>query len=351
MKKLLIATAAMAMVAGTAQAQSSVTIYGIVDNGVINAKGVNTSNQSVTNLASGGLSTSRWGFKGTEDLGGGLTASFVLESQIAADTGVGGGTTTMSGASTNSLFNRASFVALSSKSAGTLTLGRMNRVDYDAVVSQDSFGGNNFGGATNVAYLGANIDGGEPRISNAVKYTSPSLSGLVLSYQHGFGEQAGDAAKYRQSVIGADYTMGNLKLTVTSGEEKSSTGAKLEERTQFLGSYNFGVLKAFAGYMEREVEGDADKTKSTYVGAIIPVNAKVNVLVNYSDIKNVNVTADDADVYAVGATYAFSKRTTAYAMYGQSSNDGTAAVGASSLATTGAGQDQKATMVGIRHVF
>ncbi len=351
MKKSLIALAALATVATAAQAQSSVTLYGIVDNGVINAKGVNTSNQSVTNLASGGLSTSRWGVRGSEDLGGGLTASFVLESQIAADTGVGGGTTSMSGTDTNSLFNRASNVALSSTSIGTLTLGRMNRIDYDAVVSQDSFGGNNFGGATNVAYLGGNIDGNEPRISNAVKYTSPSLSGLVISYQHGFGEQAGDAKKYRQSVVGADYTLGNLKLTATYGDQKSSTGAKAEERTQFLGSYNFGVLKAFAGYMEREVANDPDKTKATYVGAIIPVNAKVNVLANYSNIKNVNATVDDANAFAVGATYAFSKRTTAYAMYGQSSNDGSAAVGASSLATTGAGQDQKATMVGVRHTF
>lgn len=351
MKKSLIALAALATVATAAQAQSSVTLYGIVDVGVLNAKGVNAADQSITSVVSGALSTSRWGVRGTEDLGGGLSASFVLESQIAADTGVGGGTTTMSGTSTNSLFNRAANVALTSASLGTVTLGRMNRIDYDAIVSQDAFAGNNFGGATNVTYLGANIDGNEARISNAVKYTSPSISGLVVSYQHGFGEVAGDTKKYQQSVVGADYTFQNLKLTATYGEEKSSTGAKLEDRTQYLGSYNFGVLKAFAGYMERKVANDADKTKATYVGAIIPVNANVNVLANYSNIKKVNVTADDANVFAVGVTYGFSKRTTAYAMYGQSSNDGAATVGATSLATTGAGKDQKATVVGIRHTF
>jgi predicted porin len=103
--------------------------------------------------------------------------------------------------------------------------------------------------------------------------------------------------------------------------------------------------------MEREKANDADKTKVTYVGAIVPVNAKVNVLANYSNIKNVDATVDDASAFALGVTYAFSKRTTAYAMYGQSSNDGSAAVGVTSLATTGAGQDQKATMAGIRHTF
>jgi predicted porin len=111
-----------------------------------------------------------------------------------------------------------------------------------------------------------------------------------------------------------------------------------------------------------ERAGKADKTKSNWIGVTAPVNAKVGLMAQYTKFDNLGnaipggaVAADDADMYALGATYAFSKRTTGYAMYARANNDGAAAL--SVLGTMGitaagtAGKDQSGYTVGIRHSF
>jgi len=358
MKKSLIALAALATVATAAQAQSSVTLYGIVDMGVMSSNPHNTaagSTGSTLATVSGALSTSRWGVRGTEDLGAGLKASFNLESELAAGTGVAGGSVIASGSTTTGvLFHRASNVTLEKAGLGSVQLGRMNRLEYDAVIANDAFGAANFGGAVRVAYIGSGvIPNADARYANAVVLKSANIGGLVLAYQHQFGGQASDNSAYSADSVSANYTLGKFQALATWAQNNNVGGTK-DNRVVTLGAnYDFGVVKAYVGHMERVVAKDDDKIKAQYVGLKAPVTAKISVFGQYTKIDNAAAVANnDAKVYGVGATYAFSPRTTAYVMHGSAQNDNTAKVYVSNLAATAAeGKDQTATVIGIRHSF
>src|SRR5689334_25129546 len=187
MKKSLLALAAMGAFAGVAHAQSSVTLYGIIDEGfnytsnVQTAAGAGRSGQHLYNLSSGVLQGSRWGLRGTEDLGGGLKAVFVLESGFDVNSGKSG----QGGA----LFGRQAYVGLSSQ-FGTVTLGRQ----YDSVV--DYVGpleaGDQWGGY--IAAHPGDIDNfnNAYRTNNTVKYTSADYGGLKFGGTYSFGGVAGN---------------------------------------------------------------------------------------------------------------------------------------------------------------
>ncbi|MFM1869601.1 MAG: hypothetical protein RLY99_345, partial [Pseudomonadota bacterium] len=166
MKKSLIALAALATVATAAQAQSSVTIYGVMDAGVTTVDKISATSGRVTGLTSGGLSTSRIGFKGTEDLGGGLSAGFTLETEILPDTGA-------QGSSSAVLFERGAFLTLASKDLGSVSLGRQNFDEYATAAGFDPFAGNNIGGWV------AQSQYGQVRFNNGVTLKTPTLGGLT----------------------------------------------------------------------------------------------------------------------------------------------------------------------------
>jgi len=354
MKKSLIALAALATIATAAQAQSTVTVYGIVDMGIMQSK---TQDSAGSQLAavSGPLSTSRFGLRGTEDLGGGLKASFNLESELTANTGAAGGTQVTNGTTTSGvLFSRASNVTLSDDSLGSIQLGRMNRLEYDALGVNDAFGGANFGGIQRVAYIsGTVIPNADARYANAVVLRAPKFAGLSLAYQHEFGGQAGDDGKSSADSVAVDYTYGNLRAIATYSNNRNSVGGKQDEVTTLGANYNFGFAQVYVGTMQRETAKDTDKIRADYLGVKVPVNAKVTAMALYTKVGNYNAVENaDANIYSVGATYAFSKRTTAYVMHGKSSNDPNAKVYISNLAQTAvAGKDQTATTFGIRHAF
>ena len=356
MKKSLIALAALATVATAAQAQSSVTLYGIVDMGVMSAK-TDAANSKVTAATSGALSTSRWGIRGTEDLGGGNKAGFVLESEIAAGTGAVGGTVTVAGSTTTTnVFNRAANVTLENASLGSITLGRMDRIEYVAVAQNDAFGAANFGGTVRAAYIATGIiPSGDARLANAVLLKSPTIAGLGLQYQREFGGQAGDTQKYLTDSVGANYAYGKLKVLATYANIRDSLGGKLDEVVTLGANYDFGVATVYVGSMSREHAGYANKIKNQYIGVKAPITATVSAMAQVTKGDNkAGVAADDSNTWAVGLTYAFSKRTTAYAMYGHTKNDGANNAYVTNLAATPAassGADQTAAVVGIRHSF
>jgi predicted porin len=348
MKKSLIALAALATVATAAQAQSSVTVYGIVDSGILTTNAYSAGNQ--TSVHGGILATSRLGFKGTEDLGGGLKANFNLESGFNTDTGALQGVQ----------FDRQAWVGLESAGVGQVQFGRTTRLDFDATVAGDTFGAANFGG--NVGVVWGNINStsstvASSRSDNSIKVTSASFGGLVLAAQVGLGEQAGDANKEQFSAVSADYTQGNARVSVAHSQTNDSVGGKKYETDLVTGSYNFGVLKAFAGYAKRQQHTFSSDVKVTYLGATAPVSAKVTLLAQATKIDNkAGVAADDAKTYAIGALYAFSNRTTGYLLAGRATNDGAAAQGlyattAGAGAAPTAGRDHSAYAVGIRHSF
>jgi predicted porin len=171
MKKILIAAACMSMI-GSVQAQSNVTVYGVVDQYIDFSKaGSNHGGR----IQSGGLEGSRFGFRGTEDLGGGMKALYLLEGGINADDGTSG---------QGALFGRQSFVGLGGN-FGQVTLGRQYSSYYDTLVNYGLGGGLAWGNATE--YFN---DSSSLRINNSVQYASPNFSGLVFKGMFGMGENA-----------------------------------------------------------------------------------------------------------------------------------------------------------------
>ena len=202
MKKSLLALAALGAFAGVAHAQSSVTLYGIIDEGFnINT---NSGGKHLYNLSSGVMQGSRFGLRGAEDLGGGLKAVFVLENGFDVNTGkLGQG---------GLMFGRQAYVGLSSAQFGTVTMGRQ----YDSVV--DYVGpfeaGDQWGGY--IAAHPQDLDNFNNafRTNNTVKFTSANYAGLTFGGTYSFGGQAGNFTQNQIWSLGAGYSNGPLSLGV-----------------------------------------------------------------------------------------------------------------------------------------
>jgi predicted porin len=355
MKKLLIATAALAMVAGTAQAQSSVEIYGILSGGVSNVEtsssDANFTRKIKTTGNEGAQSGSRLGFRGTEDLGGGLKAGFVLELGADLDSGVGTGAADTT---------RLGYIQLESKDLGTVRAGRVDSFSRTVQNSYTSHGNSGFAPgnvAASYGYLGSTttgVNGGDTyytamgwgqgstvgggRVSNTVGYISPAFGGVQLMAQFGKVESdvstaANKAVAQDTTNVGISYNAGKLSAMIaqdkTSGKTEANPSIETEFQTNTVGlSYDFGVAKAFLAYTDRErtisnVNGK-DKVKDTTVGVSVPLG-KVVLVGSYSDgqadaagvVENADVSA-----YQLQANYLFSKRTKAYVMYGETKSKG-----------------------------
>jgi predicted porin len=273
---------------------AQVTMYGIVDlgYGVENTEsdaGVQIS--KTTGMTSGKRSSSRWGIKGSEDLGGGLTASFQLESSITADTGASTG------------FTRRSKLALSG-GFGTLSMGRQYTPTFNLIAGTDAMGTN--GATTSTLYEAVRADG-------MFMYTSPSINGVTVVVG-----TAGDATettagldtKTQLNDITVTYAAGPLKVGVGSSSSMDTAagvdGAKTKQTT-IGGTYDMGVAKLFFGNANSKVSGVS--TKETNFGVNVPMGA-VTLLAAYG--KNKADSSTSSTDYAIGADYNMSKRTTAY---------------------------------------
>jgi predicted porin len=189
---------ALLVISATANAQSSVTLYGIIDEGLTYT--TNQNGHSNWQLQSGGASISRWGLRGAEDLGGGMKAIFVLENGFDPSTG----NVTNNGR----LFGRSSYVGISTN-YGTITLGRQYEEVADLLSKVDA--GLNW--SVYFAHAG-DIDNtaGSNRINNAVKYVSPSVAGFSLGALYSFGGQAGQFSTNSVTSVGISYAGGPLYL-------------------------------------------------------------------------------------------------------------------------------------------
>ena len=212
MKKSFLALASLSAFTVAAHAQSSVTIYGIIDEAFVATSNADLSRATATTAAVGarryyldgsfGLNGTRWGFKGMEDLGGGLKAVFVLENGFNPNTG---------GASQGGLeFGRQAFAGLSSDRYGTVTLGRQ----YDSVV--DYIGPLIFGDQIGSSFSAhpADLDNSNnaQRVNNAVKYTSANYNGLTFGGLYSFGGVAGQFSRNQIYSLGAHYGNGPVNL-------------------------------------------------------------------------------------------------------------------------------------------
>ncbi|MFM0631805.1 porin [Paraburkholderia xenovorans] len=206
--KVLFATTLAALGTTAAHAQSSVTLYGLLDAGISYTNNTRVGNTGHSNVALSNamMQSSRWGLRGSEDLGGGLKAVFVLENGFTLTNGkLGQG---------GREFGRNAYVGLSSNDLGTLTVGRQNEFMYDWVsrVSMENFNG--AGGNVFAHALDNDNMLGTFRVNNAVKYQSANYAGLTFGGLFGFSNQAGGFGNNRAYSFGAMYNNGPILATL-----------------------------------------------------------------------------------------------------------------------------------------
>lgn len=340
-KKIASISLALLFASGAASAQSSVTVYGVVDAGLAYTNGSEAAGKVVA-LNGNQQSYSRLGFRGTEDLGNNLKAIFLVENEFRLDTGV-------ALAGTPSMAQSQAYIGLISN-LGTVKLGRQWTQMYVTHNTLDPFQNGMSGGAS--MFFGVN--GANPAatvyykyMDNAFTYETPgNLNGFKGAVQYGFGEAAGTFAK--DSRVGATigYENGPLNVAYSYYNVNLDTATSVPAfSSQFLGgSYDFGVLKLHAAIDENKQSG-IYKAQDYMIGARVPFGAHT-LIGSYTHKKNKLVSDANATRYALGYTYDFSKRTNLYASYSHIKNDAR-----SMTATKVAGNNVNIVQVGLRHKF
>ena len=321
MKKSLIALAVLAA-SGAAMAQSSVTLYGIADAWVGSTETqVNGVGQRQTAVNTSGVNGSRWGLKGSEDLGGGMKAIFTLESGFSLDTGAS--------AQNGTLFSRQAFVGLQS-GFGTVSLGRQ----YSAYDNLQGATNQNYDAFTFNARSGAGggvaangIKDYTNRIDNSIAYTSPSFGGFSGAVVYGFGENKNAviaATPTTPAFVNSDatdsasvhikYANGPILVGYAYQQDKlAGVGAAQDKNKYNLvgGSYDFGVAKLTASY--NTVKNNTLKDKEGQIGVSVPFGAAA-ISAGYARSKTEGITGERTGKgYSILGTYALSKRTGLYA--------------------------------------
>ena len=324
MKKSLIALAVLAST-GAAMAQSSVTVYGRLDGSV---GSIDEGKGSDTKFFSGGdagLTTPRLGFKGTEDLGGGLKANFQLEQRINIDTG----------ALQSPSFKGASTVGLAG-SFGQVRAGRMT-TSFDDVRALSNnhnvFDSNGFT-ATGFVFesFGAKAMKYNSRPNGSIRFDSAKFGGVYGSFTHAFEQTAGKDDTVTAFHLG--YKAGGLNVAVGFQDEKNVT-----ENTMLAAAYNFGMLALSGGYQMGKTAG-GKKENGYNIGVEVPVGAiKLSAGYSVGDSKS---DGFDSSGFGLGAKYSLSKRTSIYGGYS------TAKVETAAGATS---KEKKLFAFGVRHDF
>lgn len=331
MKKNSLVALAVLAASGASFAQSSVTVYGIAD--VFLAATSGTGVQSQTLLNSGGVSASRWGLKGTEDLGGGLKANFLLEQGFAIDSGAS--------STAGAAFARYSYVGLSG-GFGEIKLGHVGTAADD------------IGGASNSAFDSAlsaqngvwKSTGFNSTPNNNIYYASPTMGGFSAAASYGLGEDKaaatatsnGDASSVTS--LNVQYAAGPLFAAFGYQSDKPQGGAASTDYTLLRANYDFGVAKLLAGYGRKAAPNSADTT-DWELGADFPMSAALTLSGGFARSSD-NAAAGNATRtgYGFAAAYSLSKRTTAYGGF----NSNTTSV-------AGTDTDARTLAVGVKHTF
>jgi predicted porin len=350
MKKSLIALAVLAS-AGVASAQSSVTLFGIVDATLAFGKG---SISNKTQLTNSGYNSSRLGFRGTEDLGGGMSASFWLEAGVNNDNGSGAatslnnqstGTSTASAGTQGLTFNRRSTVSLGG-GWGELRLGRDYTPQFWNLTVFDPFGTN---GAGTTQTLNSSLGGPVTvRASNSIGYFLPgNLGGFYGQLQHYRGENNNNVANDGTgTAMRVGYANGPVNAALAYSTTKYSTGDI--KSTNIGGQWDFGVAKLM-GHISRDSVSGGATGKGALIGALVPVGPG-EIRLAYSTYKNNLAGTPKTNKWALGYVHNLSKRTAVYATYARLKNSGGAA---QALNGSGNAANQNSTGYdfGIRHSF
>ncbi|KAE8761898.1 MULTISPECIES: porin [Paraburkholderia] len=380
MKKSLIVVAVAASFASVAHAQSSVTLYGLLDAGLTYTSNVN--HNAKWAAGSGGINQSMFGLRGSEDLGGGLKAIFTLESGFNINNG--------KFANNNGMFNRQAFVGLSSAQFGTVTLGRQYDAaqDYLApLTATGSWGGTYFAHPFNNDNLNTN---GGFAVNNSIKYSSANYAGFTFGGTYGFSNQAGAFANNREYSVGAAYQWQGLHLGAAYAQQNNPgarnaagtasnggasdgsilglTGNFRQREFGAAGSYSFGPATVGLAWTQSRIDNVAGAQQSLRANNY-EVNGKYNVTpalglgvaYTFTDGKGYGVAANGGSesvrYHQIGlqADYSLSRRTDVYAqaVYQHAMGDGGVASIYSGDVTQlpSSSKNQTAATVGLRHRF
>jgi predicted porin len=322
MKRSLLIAALSTVAAGSALAQSSVTVYGRLNESIENQKNF-TSDGDKTVLQN---NASRLGFKGVEDLGGGLKAGFFLEHRFSADTGV----------AASPFWAGDSYVSLGSASFGEVKLGRITSAAYYATADYVSLHNHDTGTSEDKLYTYLSHN------RNTVAYTTPNFGGFTLEGSVAAGEGEVIAPGVTQEKVynlAANYDIGGLHLG--AGYEKNADDKQYAIRALYeLGAFTFG------GYYQRsDLEGLGNRNAFRLSGMYTLGASEFHLNAGFADEWS-NVADSDAKQYTVAYNYNLSKRTKVYAFYTKVDNSSNAA-----YFNDVAGRDPSSLALGIRHNF
>ncbi|CAE6860360.1 hypothetical protein R69746_07783 [Paraburkholderia aspalathi] len=381
MRRLAIScfTLTMLSTASIAQAQSSVTLYGEIDDAL--AYYNNVGHASLVTMQGADLATNQWGIKGKEDLGGGFQAIFNLENGFDINTGKlrQGGRE----------FGKNAWVGLSSTTLGTITIGRQLDPTVDLV---QPFTADGYGPAFTTPGDADNNDN-TFRVDNSIKYTSPTYGGLQYELMYGLGGVTGNISSQELSSAAASYTNGGLGLAVgyiftkndgpgglgTADQTQNNSVTPLFGSVAFVGSrlithvaaqYAVGLFTVNVRYSNAQWKpytsfAAFNRTETFNTGATsldYQVTSALAVNVGYTYTRSSGASSATYNTVAAGTEYSLSKRTTVYAIGGYShahgttfSADGNSVVAAGGsvgdLESSSSTPNQVAFMMGITHKF
>jgi len=336
MKKSLLALAVLTAVTGAASAQSSVTLYGKVDLGLVLDSG-SAAGKSVR-LDSGVTGGSRIGFKGVEDLGGGMKAAFQLETGYCADSAQGAPNFCTG---SNQFMGRQAYGALSG-SFGSVSAGRQYSLGFNNLSTIDPFGTGFAGQVNNI------VDPSGIRLNNSVTYSTPSMGGVTASAEIAFGEQTGNWQANRETGAGLTYASGPAYVGFTFYDVGNANGNGAARKNYLLGgTYDFGVVKLHA-LVQKSTGPTSLDVLDIMGGATVPL-AGGSLMASYIHHNDRTVSDKDANQIGVGYIYPLSKRTSVYTAFARIKNDNGAVFTVGNA--TAAGTGDKAFNLGVVHNF
>lgn len=358
MKRSAITFAVLGSLAGLASAQSSVTVFGIVDAAArrVENEGVGT----MHSLASGANNANRLGVRGSESLGGGWRASFWLEGDIGVDVG-------SAGSAVGQFWNRRSTVSLASDALGEIRLGRDHVTTHNATCAFDVFA------CVGVSHMftlrstqasalatATGLGSASPlsRSNNSVHYFTPNMAGFFGQFMVAAGEGAITGAIENTKAYGqrVGYNRGPLNVQLAAMQIKNTPrpGSPTFKDLVLGASYNFGLLKATLHRRDMQIQGE--KLALDTASVTVSVGAAGLLKAQYIVMDQSGATpANDATLIGLGYEYNLSKRSALYGNFGQLSNKGrgtiTIAGGPAVTTANFAGGTSRGYELGIRHNF
>lgn len=334
MKKSLLALAVLGAFAGAASAQSSVTIYGLLDQGVYKGNGGTATNPGANGTSKAWqvkqAAGSRLGFRGNEDLGGGLSAQFQIEHRFTPD----------DGAAATPFWAARSYVQLTSATVGAVYLGREYTPEFWVMVKSDPFGWDGVGQVSSLQQAGfANTNGSNGvRTNNTVGYKTPNLGGLTANAAVGLAEGATGANRHQ--ALNVEYTGGPIYAGFAYAKLTEGVAAAATDGNSLINAafhYNFGPAKLITYVARGKTNAGRDTNKAVELAGTVNIGSGV---LKVAAIR-LDPQGDDNSLtkFGLGYNYFLSKRTNLYVDFGQTKSDVAGVTNNSAYA------------VGVKHTF